>query len=72
MAQSVVEVMEDAKGMAQENLLANGGRSLQSSSSSPFSDHSSPSGALAVAPGGSELTAEQRLYSSFLARGTAV
>lgn len=27
MAQSVVEVMEDAKGKVQENLLANGGRS---------------------------------------------
>uniref|UniRef100_A0A8D0UF72 V-type proton ATPase subunit C n=2 Tax=Sus scrofa TaxID=9823 RepID=A0A8D0UF72_PIG len=29
MAQSVVEVMEDAKGKVQENLLANGGRSLE-------------------------------------------
>lgn len=29
MAQSVVEVMEDAKGKVQENLLANGGRSLK-------------------------------------------
>lgn len=31
MAQSVVEVMEDAEGKVQENLLANGGESCQPS-----------------------------------------
>lgn len=42
MAQSVVEVMEDAKGKVQENLLANGGRSPASSYSSAFSAHLEP------------------------------
>lgn len=48
MAQSVVEVMEDAKGKVQENLLANGGRSLEGSHFSAFSAHAGPSVALAV------------------------
>lgn len=36
MAQSVVEVMEDSKGKAHENLLANGGRSAKVLSQEPF------------------------------------
>lgn len=44
MAQSVVEVMEDAKGKVQENLLANGGESLKRSHPSAFSAHASPVG----------------------------
>lgn len=47
MAQSVVEVMEDAKGKVQENLLANGGRSRDGSHLSAFSAHAGPSVALA-------------------------
>ena len=42
MAQSVVEVMEDAKGKVQENLLANGGRSLKCTYNGPFPAYSSP------------------------------
>lgn len=45
MAQSVVEVMEDAKGKVPENLLANGGRSLACSYpglSQPVLAHRSP------------------------------
>lgn len=42
MAQSVVEVMEDAKGKVQENLLANGGRSLKRAYGGPSPAHSSP------------------------------
>ena len=42
MAQSVVEVMEDAKGKVQENLLANGGRSLKRAYDGPFPTYSSP------------------------------
>lgn len=48
MAQSVVEVMEDAKGKVQENLLANGGRSLEGAYFCAFSAHAGPSVALAV------------------------
>ena len=42
MAQSVVEVMEDAKGKVQENLLANGGRSLKRAYGGPSPAHPSP------------------------------
>ena len=43
MAQSVVEVMEDAKGKVQENLLANGGRFLKCVYDGAFPAHSGPS-----------------------------
>lgn len=43
MAQSVVEVMEDAKGKVQENLLANGGRFLKYVYDGAFPAHSGPS-----------------------------
>ena len=70
MAQSVVEVMEDAKGKVQENLLANGGRSLKRAYDGPFPTYSSPFVVPAVdtQEGWNDMT-PRRLQTDTLGRG---